>query len=330
VNILITGATGAIGSRVTDALEQKGHQIRTFSVDAPESDMFSPHVEVVTGDVTDKNAVKSAMQGVNAVVHMAALLHVANPSLDVHERFQRINVGGTSNVVEAAISANVKRIVFFSTIALYGPTNRQVTNENSPSHPQTRYARTKLAAEEIVLNARNADGEPIGTVLRLGAVYGSRVKGNYELMLHALARHRFIPIGNGFNRRTLVHDTDVARAAVLVMERPVAAGHIYNVTDGNFHTVNEIISAICRGLGRKSPRFSLPIAPVRFAAGILEGGARLCGHHPSITRATIDKYTEDVAVEGNRIQKELGFVPQVDLDTGWRETIREMRERGLL
>ena len=111
----------------------------------------------------------------------------------------------------------------------------------------------------------------------------------------------------------------------LRIEHPGAAGKIYNVSDGEFHTLNEIIESICAALGRKPPRLSLPVAPIRFAAGMLEDGARLIGRRSSITRATVDKYTEDVAVESKRIQKELGFVPQYDLKTGWEETIREMR-----
>ena len=195
----------------------------------------------------------------------------------------------------------------------------------SPTHPDTFYAQTKRAAEQIVLNTRGADGQPLGAVLRLGAVYGSRIKGNYERLTHALARHRFIPIGSGSNRRTLVYDKDVGRAAVLAVSHPAAAGRVFNVTDGGFHTLNEIIESICSALGRKSQRLSLPVGPTRFAAGVLEDGARLFGHNSPVNRSTIDKYTEDIAVESKRIREELGFVPEYDLVTGWQETIREMR-----
>ena len=198
-------------------------------------------------------------------------------------------------------------------------------NEMSPTHPDTFYAQTKLAAEQIVLNARNADGQPLGTVLRLGAVYGSRIKGNYERLTHALARHRFIPIGNGLNRRTLVYDKDVGRAAVLAVSHPAAAGRVFNVTDGGFHTLNEIIESICSALGRKPPRLSLPVGPMRVLVGLIEKGSHVMGIRTPITREMIDKYTEDIAVDGSLIQKELGFVRQYDLKTGWEETIREMR-----
>ena len=159
-------------------------------------------------------------------------------------------------------------------------------------------------------------------MLRLGAVYGSRIKGNYERLVRALACHRFIPIGSGLNRRTLVYDKDVGRAAALAVSHLAAAGRVFNVTDGEFHTLNEIIESICSALGRKPPRFSLPVGPTRTLIWLIEKGSHAIGLEPPITRAIIDKYTEDIAVDGSLIQKELGFVPQYDLKTGWEETIR--------
>jgi UDP-glucose 4-epimerase len=323
--VLITGATGAIGPRVVHAAHQAGYQVRAFSFDASTEGMFPQNVEVLVGDVTDRAAVRSAMQNVDAVVHLAALLHIVNPSPELSEKYERINVGGTARVIEAAIEANVRRVILFSTIAVYGQADGQVLHEQSPTRPETYYARTKLAAEKIVLDAKNADGQPLGTVLRLAAVYGSRIKGNYERLTHALARHRFIPIGNGLNRRTLVYDKDVARAAVLAVSHPAAAGRVFNVTDGEFHALNEIISSICAALGRKPPRLSLPVGPMHVLVGLLEQGSRAMGIKTPITREMIDKYTEDIAVDGSLIQKELGFMRQYDLKTGWEETIREMR-----
>lgn len=354
--ILVTGATGAVGPCVVHALDQAGFRIRSFSFDAPATGMFPQNVEVLIGDVTDQAAVQSAMQGVDAVVHMAALLHIVNPPPELREKYERVNIGGTATVVDAAIKAGVKRVVLFSTIAVYGPSDGCVLNEMSPTHPDTFYAQTKCAAEQIVLNARGADGQPLGTVLRLGAVYGSRIKGNYERLTRALAgnvggnlgtRSRilsfdrlrmsgklsffahfpFIPVGSGLNRRTLVYDKDVGRAAALAVSHPAAAGRLFNVTDGGFHTLNEIIKSICSALGRKPPRLSLPVGPTRTLIGLIEKGCHAIGLTPPLTETIIDKYTEDIAVDGSLIQKELGFIPQYDLDDGWEETIKEMKEK---
>ena len=311
-------------------LSAAGYRVRTLSLDQPSKGQWSDDVETRIGDVTDKSAVQSAMQSVDAVVHLAALLHIANPPPEMREKYERINVGGTATVVEAAIEAGVKRVVLFSTIAVYGHADGCVLNEMSPTHPDTFYAQTKLAAEQLVLNAKRKDGQHLGTVLRLGAVYGSRIKGNYERLTHALARHRFIPVGNGLNRRTLVYDKDVGRAAVLAVSYPAAAGRVFNVTDGKFHTLNEIIESICSALGRKPPRFSLPVGPTRALVGFIEKGCRSVGLNPPLIHEMIDKYTEDIAVSSQRIQTELGFKPQYDLRSGWQETVQEMRKMGIL
>ncbi|MDO9566741.1 MAG: NAD-dependent epimerase/dehydratase family protein [Candidatus Desulfaltia sp.] len=150
--VLVTGATGAVGPRVVHALHYAyaGCQIRAFSVDTPTSAIFPQSVEVLIGDVTDKAAVQSAMQGVDAVIHMAALLHIVNPPPEMREKYECVNIGGTATVVEAAIKAGVKRVVLFSTIAVYGPSDSHVLNEMSSTNPDTFYAQTKLSAEQIV------------------------------------------------------------------------------------------------------------------------------------------------------------------------------------
>jgi len=326
MKVLITGATGSIGPRIVSAMHHAGYEIRALSIDEPVSGLFPPQVEVIIGDVTDRKAVQSAMQGVDAVVHLAALLHIVNPLTEMRGKYEQINIGGTATVTEVAINAGLRRIVLFSTIAVYGEAGGQILNEQSPPRPETYYARTKLAAEKIVLTAKGSDGQPLGTVLRLGAVYGSRIKGNYERLTQALARNRFIPVGNGCNRRTLVYDKDVGHAAVLAVSHPAAAGRVFNVTDGKFHTLNEIIESICSAMRRKPPRWSLPAGLTLTLIGLIEKGSIALGLKPVVTQGMLDKYTEDIAVDGSLIQKELGFVPTYDLKTGWEETVKEMRD----
>lgn len=327
---LVTGATGALGPSVVGALHQAGYAVRTLSLNTPAPALLPASTEIRLGDITDAATVRAAMAGVDVVVHMAALLHIPNPPAELRPKYEKINVGGTANVIEAAKQCGVRRVVFFSTIAVYGYATGQLITEETVPQPDTFYAQTKLDGEKIVLQARRPDGQPLGVVLRLGAAYGTRIKGNYRRLLQALAKRRFIPIGSGHNRRTLIYDQDIAQAALLALEHPQAAGRIYNVTDGEIHTLNAIIEAMCAALGRRYPRLSLPVGPVRWAAGMLEDVAQLVGRQSPIVRATVDKYVEDVAVDGSRIQRELGFTPAYDLASGWRETVAEMRRVGAL
>ena len=328
--VLVTGATGAVGPRVVEALLEAGHRVRTLSLDAPPQGAWPGEVDERLGDITDPEAVAAAMAGVEGVVHLAALLHIVNPPPELKPRYERINVGGTATVVEAACRAGVDRLVFFSTIAVYGSSDGAVITEESPLQPDSFYAQTKVEAERIVLAAKRADGEPLGTVLRLGAVYGARIKGNYRRLLLSLARGRFLPIGAGKNRRTLLYDKDAARAAVLALRHADCAGEVFNITDGRVHEMNTIIETLCGALGRPKPGWSVPVGPVRFLAGIIEDAGRLLGRTAPIVRATIDKYTEDVAVDGSRFQTRTGFSPKYDLAAGWRETVAEMKQTGEL
>lgn len=328
--VFVSGATGAVGPRVVEALLDAGHMVRTFSLDAIDTHTLPKGADHVIGDITNFKEVRSALFGCNAVIHLAALVHEADPSMQSYLQYDRINIGGTSTVVNAAIEAHIERLVYFSTINVYGPTRGKIVTETFPTAPDTFYARTKLSAEKFVLEAHDPNGAPIGVVLRLGTVYGSRIKGNYNQLLHALAKHRFIPIGSGHNRRTLVYDKDVANAAVLALMHPKATGNIYNVTDGTFHPVHEILSTLSSCLGKKTPTRSLPVRPVRLIAGLLEGASHVFGFRSPVSRSTIDKYIEDIAVDGSRIQRELGFSPRYDLMHGWEETISELRRWGQL
>ncbi len=328
--ILLTGATGVVGPLVVTAFHDAGYSIRTLSIDPPPVNMWPEDVEAFIGDVTDSATVSAAMVGVESVIHLAALLHIVNPAPALREKYERVNVGGTATIVDTAIRAGVRRVVLFSTIAVYGQSGGQILTEDAPAHPETFYARTKRDAEKIVLASKRSDGGRLGTVLRLGAVYGPRIKGNYRRLLQALAHGRFIPLGPGQNRRTLIYERDVGEAAVLAAKHPSAGGKIYNVSDGQFHTLREIIAAICESLGRREPRLSLPIGPVRFLGGILEDMGRRVGLNLPVGRATVDKYAEDIAVSSERIQTELGFIPRYNLSAGWRETIQEMHRAGAL
>ena len=137
-------------------------------------------------------------------------------------------------------------------------------------------------------------------------------------------------MGRGKNRRTLIFDRDVAQAALLAASHTAAAGQMYNVTDGRFHSVADIITSMCHALDRTPPRFHLPIRPMYHMAGLADDLLGIFNRQSPISQGSVEKYTADIAVDGRRIQDELGFSPHYDLATGWNETVEEMRRSGVL
>ncbi len=324
MRVLVTGATGALGPSLVKALTLAGFDVRALARHPP----APAGPEWCIGDLTDRASLDRAVRGVDATVHLAALLHITNPPPELRTAYHDVNVEGTRALTDAASQAGVRRLVLASTTSVYGPTPAPA-DESKPTAPDSWYAESKLAAEAAAL-ALHRPGTFDVSVLRLSAVYGPRIKGNYQRLLHALAAGRYLPLGPGLNRRSMVHEDDAAAAFVTALGHPAAAGRIFNVTDGAPHRLRDIVAAMCAALGRAEPKLALPVMPAIAGVRVLERLARIVGRTPPITAATLAKYLEDSVVDASRITRELAFVPRVGLDAGWCSTVRALRALGQL
>lgn len=317
--VLVTGATGMIGPALVKRLLEEGYSVRALARNHPVPGCLPDGVEFVQGDIIDGDALTRAVNGVKIVFHLAAKLHERNPNSQIYADFQRVNVQATRRLATAAKMAGVGRMIYFSTINVYGPGDLQtICDENSPIKPASIYAETKAEAENVVLF------EMPTVVLRLAAVYGPRMRGNYGRLLAALKKGYFVMVGNGRNRRTLVYIDDACEAAVLAAGDAAAVGRVYNVTDGAIHSFQEIVNAICSALGRSYPKIRIPSYPVRQLAGVFENAFKCFGKKSPIGRFTIDKLLEDMAVSGDRLKKELGYQAKIDLIKGWQNCVQRM------
>lgn len=324
--MLVTGASGAVGPAVVAAFQSRGYTVRTLTRHPISS---TDRIDSRIGDVTDRNAVMSAVAGVNVVVHLAATLHVLNPDTQTIRAYERVNIDGTRIVAEASAASGVDRLVHLSTIAVYGTGAQREESEYSEPCPETPYASSKLESERAASIVRPSDGTPLSVVLRAAAVYGPHIKGNYLRLVRGLARGRFVPIGAGENRRALIFDRDLASAVVLAAEAPAAAGRVYNVSDGEEHRLSAIIGAITAALGRRPPNVHVPTGVARRAAALADVALSPLGSRRSFA-ADLDKYFEDIVVDSGRIRRELGFGSEYGLSAGWRATVEELRLSGAL
>ena len=323
--VLITGASGAVGPAVVAAAIASGLRVRTLSRHPTAT--LPAAVEHVVGDIRDATVRRRALEGVDGVLHLAAVLHLVDPRAQRHAAYEDINADATRTLAEDARNAGVRRLVLFSTIAVYGKSVPVSADESTQPAPDSPYARSKLEAERVVLATVNREGKPLGAVLRLAAVYGPHLKGNYRTMLQHLAAGRPLPLLPGNNLRTLVFDTDVAAAALLALGAPAAAGSVFNVTDGSVHTLRAITASMCAALGRPVPRLGIPAGLAAALVGITRP---LVGGRLAALGAQVEKFNEHTAVNGAKIRPALGFVPQVTLDEGWRQTVAGLRAAGEL
>lgn len=212
--ILVTGATGKVGSRLVKRLARRGHHLRALVRDAARAvDLLGDHVELVEGDLLDAASLDAAVRGVDAIVHCAAFFRGATP-----EQAHAVNELGTRQLADAARAASVGRFVFISTGLVYGPTGGEQAREDDACAPVDAYPLSKLAAERMLLAIEGFDVR----VLRLPFVYGD---GDPHIA-------EAVPLMRGFppgQRMSIVHHVDVAQAVACVLDAPTPAYRVYNV-----------------------------------------------------------------------------------------------------
>lgn len=309
---LVTGATGAVGPSLVSYLIQRGYEVRTFSRSPSLSGTSHPLVSHFLGSINNAAALAPALKGVDIVFHLAAKLHIENPAPELGFEYQLVNVEGTKQVASQAAKAGASRIVYFSTVKVYGIRQRQPVEETCTPSPKTMYAQTKLEGELAVQSTPGIDS----TVLRLSPVYGPRLKGSWERLVRAIARGRFLPIGNLNNVHSLTHVDDVARAALLVAEHPNAIGQTFNLVGHENPTMRDILGAIYSAYGKQLPSVHFPSNLALFGTLVMERSLSIIGKRTPLPVEALRQLIEDEAYSAARLRA-LGFNPQVSLTDGW-------------
>jgi nucleoside-diphosphate-sugar epimerase len=216
MNILVTGATGKVGSRLARRLGARGDHVRALVRDRRRAnDLLGDPIELVAGDLLDANSLIAAVHGIDAVVHCAAFFRGATA-----EQAHAVNDLGTRQLALAAVAAKVKRFVFTSTGLVYGPNGGRPAREGDDCAPLAAYPVSKLAAERFLLAIDGLDVR----VLRLPFVYGDRD----EHIAEALPMMRSFPPAQ---RMSLGHHVDIAQAVALILDARSPSHRIYNVCD---------------------------------------------------------------------------------------------------
>jgi UDP-glucose 4-epimerase len=229
MKILITGATGKVGSRLAHRLSQRGDQVRALVRDpARAADLRKAGIELAEGDLLQVDSLAAAVRGVDAVVHCAAFFRGATP-----EQAQAVNDLGTQHLASAARAASVKRFLFTSTGLVYGSTGGRLADEDTPCAPTAAYPASKLAAERFLLAMEGLDVR----VLRLPFVYG---EGDPHIQ-------DVIPFMRGFppgQTMSVAHHVDVGQAVALLLDTRSPSHRIYNVVDDEAPTRAALFAAV--------------------------------------------------------------------------------------
>ena len=251
---VVTGGAGFIGSHAVDRLLKDGWRVAVidnFSTGRPQNlahHRGNPDLEVVEADICDVERTRSAYEGAEWVLHLAALADIV-PSIERPLDYHRSNVEGTVRVLEASRAAGVKRLVYAASSSCYGIPDSYPTPESAPLRPMYPYALTKAVGEQYVMHWAQVYGLP-AVSLRFFNVYGprSRTSGTYGavfgvFLAQKLGSKPFTVVGDGSQSRDFTFVTDVVDAVVKAAASNVS-GEILNVGSGNHYTVNRLVELL--------------------------------------------------------------------------------------
>ena len=313
--ILITGASGFLGSTVASSLANVDYRVREMW---RRPTTTSRGEIAVVPDILDRRAVRAALVGVDAVVHLAAHVHDMAPTTESAREYRRINVEGTRLLLEHASAEGVRKFVFFSSVKAVGEGNQLAWTEETVPHPRDEYGRSKLEAESLVLEAGER-ARVATTVLRLPLAYGPRMKGNMLRLFDAVSRGIPLPFRGIDNRRSMVYSENVAEAVRCCLGAASAAGHVFFVSDGVDLSTPALLQEIGVALRKKPRVFGLPRALLKGAAAIgdiVSGPGRAFPINSEVLQRVFGSLTLDIS----KLQRTTGYVPPFTPAQGLRQT----------
>jgi UDP-glucose 4-epimerase len=329
VPVLVTGATGKIGRLLVRILLEHGAEVSvlTRSPDRARELWSGEKVGCRRGDLTIPETLPPVLRGIACVFHLASY----SPAPDEPDMYEApghwpVTAEGTTNLVQAALDAPARCLVYLSSVKAMGDgvaagRNRPVDEKVQPE-PDSLYGRAKLAAEQSVLSARGSARLHV-CVLRLPMVYGLTEEGNIARMIAAVAKGRFPPWPRIENRRSALHVRDAIAAAILAATHPEANGKTYLVTDGERYSTRWLYEQIRLALGRTVPRWTMPYWVIWSAAMAGTWLEKLSGRRLPLDSEGLRKLAGDAWFSSDRIRGELGFRSVHSLEKEIPSMVRE-------
>lgn len=327
MKVLVTGGTGFTGKALVQRLIAGGHEVRAldYKEGIKTDELRRLGAEVVIGSVADEDVVDRCVAGVEVVHHLAAAFREMNVP---QSYYWDVNVGGTRNVLEAAVRHGVRRFVYCSTCGVHGNIDDPPGGEDAPIRPADYYQRTKYEAEPVVLDYHRK-GLP-SVILRPAAIYGPGDPERFFMIFKRVARGTFPMFGNGKTYYHPLYVDNLVDAFLLATEDGKGDGNAYLIADEEYVEIEDLVRRVGRSLEVDVRIRHFPVTPLVVAGHVFETVCKPFKITPPIFPRRVDWYRQNRAFKIDRAKRDLGYRPQVGLDEGLRRTAAWYREEGYL
>lgn len=313
-SILLTGATGFVGSALLNVLQQAENKV-VAAVRSVKADSSSNFVQV--GDINGQTDFSAALVGVDVVIHVAARAHIMeDESADPLAEYRKVNVDGSVNLAKQAAAAGAKRFIYISSVKVNGESTsgKKAYSENTVPQPEDAYGISKHEAEEALKKLAEQTGLEL-VIIRPPLVYGAGVKANFLNLTKLSLKSIPLPFGSVHNKRSMVYVENLVDFIVHCIEHPAAANQTFLISDNDDTSLARLITTIRKSAGL--PKRLLPVPVFLFKlAGKLTG-----------KQAVVDRLVGDLQVDSSKARTLLSWQPPYTFEEGIAATVKHFQSQ---
>lgn len=331
MKVFVTGGTGFIGGFLVKRLVEQGHDVKVL-VRKTSNLKYLKGLEInkVYGEISDTKSLKEATKDIEAVFHLAGLIHPVNVP---DSKYYDVNVKGSADLFRSAFEnngKNLKHFIYCSSVTCYGivEDESRPIKEDHPCYGQNIYGKTKYEGELALKKLSEKYGVPI-TILRPARVYGPRDM-SWRPILKLMKKGLFLNIGSGKSTMQPVYVTDVADAFVDVLDNKKTFGKAYNIAGTEVINKKQFLSLLARLIGKRLPKLNIPFFMVKTAAILNEALFLPFGKDPFVSRKKLKFFLMSRKYDVSRAKRDFGYDPKVDFREGLKRTVAWYKKEGLI
>ncbi|HRZ40162.1 MAG TPA: NAD(P)-dependent oxidoreductase [Candidatus Omnitrophota bacterium] len=322
MKILVIGSEGFIGRYMVRDLKAAGHEVAGFDL-VPEDAGRSGYV-FHQGSILSREELMKAARGAEMVVNLAAKHHDFGVS---REEFFLINETGTQVMLDVMAELGIKRLVFYSSVAVYGDVT-EFSHEGMGEHPVNDYGRSKLAGEALIKQWAVKDASREVLIMRPVVVFGPHNFANMFRLIDSIYHRRFLLVGKGDNIKSVCYVENLVAATLFMMQKLRPGIEVVNYSDEPHKTSREIANIIRSELGKKPLKAHLPLGLITALASPIDLVAKAAKVNFPITASRIKKFASPTT-HGSQKVRALGFKQKFSIEGGLRAMVRWYLEEGI-
>ena len=311
---MITGSSGFIGSYLTNALIESGHNV--IGIDKNAGNILHDNYHHIQGSILEKDLILSNLSGsIDYLIHLAAEHKDFGVS---EEKYFRVNEHGTKVILDCATEVGVEKIIFFSSVAVYGKIEK-ATESTAPS-PSTSYGASKLAAENIIKSWIEDDSKRSAVIIRPAVVFGPENYANIYRLISRVCDGKFFWVGKGENIKSVAYVENLVSATLFLLESMKIGIEIYNYSDEPPVSLKELVNMVSQVAAVKLPDFHIPPKIAIYIGGIIDVFGKLLRLNFSFTKVRFQKFSTSSYYPSDKIRS-AGFRQKIDLSEGISKTV---------